>query len=39
MPSFDVVSELNKHELANAVDQAIRELSTRFDFKDTGATI
>lgn len=39
MPSFDVVSELNKHELANAVDQATRELSTRFDFKDTGATI
>src|SRR6201994_935776 len=39
MPSFDVVSELNKHELTNAVDQAIRELSTRFDFKDTGATI
>jgi len=39
MPSFDVVSELNKHELTNAVDQASRELSTRFDFKDTGATI
>jgi len=38
MPSFDVVSELNKHELTNAVDQAIRELSTRFDFKETGAT-
>jgi cyclic-di-GMP-binding protein len=37
MPSFDVVSELNKHELANAVDQANRELSQRFDFKDTGA--
>lgn len=38
MPSFDVVSELNKHELTNAVDQAIRELSQRFDFKETGAT-
>jgi len=38
MPSFDVVSELNKHELTNAVDQASRELSTRFDFKETGAT-
>jgi cyclic-di-GMP-binding protein len=38
MPSFDVVSELNKHELTNAVDQATRELSQRFDFKDTGAT-
>ena len=39
MPSFDVVSELNKHELTNAVDQATRELSTRFDFKDVDATI
>lgn len=37
MPSFDVVSELNAHELANAVDQANRELTQRFDFKDTGA--
>ena len=37
MPSFDVVSELNAHELMNAVDQANRELSQRFDFKDTGA--
>jgi hypothetical protein len=37
MPSFDVVSELNAHELSNAVDQANRELSQRFDFKDTGA--
>jgi len=37
MPSFDPVSELNAHELANAVDQANRELSQRFDFKDTGA--
>jgi len=38
MPSFDVVSELNSHEVTNAVDQANRELSQRFDFKDTGAT-
>jgi cyclic-di-GMP-binding protein len=38
MPSFDVVSELNKHELTNAVDQANRELAQRFDFKETGAT-
>jgi cyclic-di-GMP-binding protein len=38
MPSFDTVSELNAHELANAVDQANRELSQRFDFKDTGAS-
>ena len=37
MPSFDTVSELNAHEVANAVDQANRELSQRFDFKDTGA--
>jgi uncharacterized protein YajQ (UPF0234 family) len=37
MPSFDAVSELNAHELTNAVDQANRELSQRFDFKDTGA--
>jgi cyclic-di-GMP-binding protein len=37
MPSFDVVSELNHHELRNAVDQANRELDTRFDFKGTGA--
>jgi len=38
MPSFDAVSELNSHEVANAVDQAGRELSQRFDFKDTGAS-
>jgi uncharacterized protein YajQ (UPF0234 family) len=37
MPSFDTVSELNSHEVINAVDQANRELSQRFDFKDTGA--
>jgi cyclic-di-GMP-binding protein len=37
MPSFDVVSELNAHEVANATDQANRELTQRFDFKDTGA--
>jgi cyclic-di-GMP-binding protein len=37
MPSFDAVSELNTHEVANAVDQANRELAQRFDFKDTGA--
>jgi uncharacterized protein YajQ (UPF0234 family) len=36
MPSFDAVSEINLHELTNAVDQANRELSQRFDFKDTG---
>jgi hypothetical protein len=37
MPSFDVVSELNAHEVTNAVDQASREVSQRFDFKGTGA--
>lgn len=33
MPSFDVVSELDQHEVSNAVSQANREVSTRFDFK------
>lgn len=37
MPSFDVVSEVDKHELTNAVDQANRELTTRFDFKGSNA--
>lgn len=37
MPSFDIVSELNPHEVANALDQANREVSTRFDFKGTNA--
>jgi len=35
MPSFDVVSEVDMHELGNAVDQANREVGTRFDFKGT----
>lgn len=38
MPSFDVVSEVDKHEAQNAVDQANRELSTRFDFKGVNAS-
>jgi hypothetical protein len=37
MPSFDVVSEVNMHEVTNAVDQANREVATRFDFKNTGS--
>lgn len=37
MPSFDVVSEFDAHEARNAVDQANREVSVRFDFKGTGA--
>ena len=37
MPSFDVISEVDQHELTNAVDQANRELGTRFDFKGVDA--
>jgi uncharacterized protein YajQ (UPF0234 family) len=39
MPSFDVVSEINMHELVNAVDQCNREVSTRFDFKGSDAKV
>jgi uncharacterized protein YajQ (UPF0234 family) len=39
MPTFDVVSEVDMQEVRNAVDQASRELATRFDFKDTGSTV
>ena len=35
MPSFDIVSEMDDHELNNAIDQANREVATRFDFKGT----
>lgn len=38
MPSFDVVSEVDMHETSNAVDQANREVSTRFDFKGTDSS-
>jgi uncharacterized protein YajQ (UPF0234 family) len=37
MPSFDVVSEFDAHEATNAIDQANREVNTRFDFKGTGS--
>ena len=37
MPSFDVVSDFDSHEANNAVDQANREVNTRFDFKGTGS--
>ena len=37
MPSFDIVSEVDLHEVANAVDQASREVGTRFDFKGVDA--
>jgi cyclic-di-GMP-binding protein len=39
MPTFDVVSELDEQEVKNAVDQARREIATRFDFKNTDSTI
>ena len=39
MPSFDIVSEVDKHELMNAVDQINREVSTRFDFKGSDAKV
>ena len=37
MPSFDVVSDFDAHEVSNAVDQSNREVNTRFDFKGTGS--
>jgi uncharacterized protein YajQ (UPF0234 family) len=37
VPSFDIVSKLDSHEVTNAVDQANRELERRFDFKGSGA--
>jgi uncharacterized protein YajQ (UPF0234 family) len=37
MPSFDIVSEVDKHELTNAIDQAQRELGNRFDFRNVDA--
>ena len=39
MPSFDVTSEVDMQEVRNAVDQASREVATRFDFKNTGASL
>ena len=39
MPSFDIVSEVDMQEVRNAVDQAARELATRFDFTNTGSSI
>ncbi|MCH7852723.1 MAG: YajQ family cyclic di-GMP-binding protein [Proteobacteria bacterium] len=37
MPSFDVVSDFDAHEATNAIDQANREVTNRFDFKGTGS--
>jgi uncharacterized protein YajQ (UPF0234 family) len=39
MPSFDIVSEVDMHEVANAIDQTNRELDTRFDFKGSNARV
>ncbi len=39
MPTFDVTSEIDLQEVRNAVDQASREVATRFDFKDTGSSL
>ena len=39
MPSFDVVSEVNHHELTNAVDQMNREITNRYDFKGSNARV
>jgi cyclic-di-GMP-binding protein len=39
MPSFDVVSEVDHQEVRNAMDQAQRELTTRYDFKGTGSSV
>ena len=39
MPSFDTVSEVDHHELANAIDQVNREIGTRYDFKGSNARI
>ncbi len=38
MPSFDIVSEIDPHEITNAIDQANKEVSNRFDFKDSNAS-
>jgi uncharacterized protein YajQ (UPF0234 family) len=39
MPTFDVVSEIDRQEIRNAVDQAQREVSNRFDFKNTDSSV
>ncbi len=39
MPSFDIVSEIDMHEVSNAVDQTNREVSTRFDFKGSDSHV
>lgn len=39
MPSFDIVSEVDHHEITNAIDQASREISNRYDFKGSSAAV
>lgn len=39
MPSFDIVSNIDNHEITNAIDQTNREVSNRFDFKNTNARV
>jgi uncharacterized protein YajQ (UPF0234 family) len=39
MPSFDIVSEVDKQEIRNAVDQVNKEVNTRFDFKGSDARV
>lgn len=39
MPSFDIVSEVDLQEVRNSVDQAAREIATRYDFKNTGSSV
>ncbi len=39
MPSFDIVSNIDNHEVTNAIDQTNREVKNRFDFKDTNARV
>jgi len=39
MPSFDIVSKIDQHELTNAVDQCNREITNRFDFKGTNSRV
>ncbi|MEI6145972.1 MAG: YajQ family cyclic di-GMP-binding protein [Methylococcales bacterium] len=38
MPSFDIISEFDNHEVKNAIDQASKEVTTRFDFKGTNSS-
>ncbi len=39
MPSFDIVSEIERHEIENAINQASKEVGQRYDFRNTGTEI